>query len=158
METFEISNITVKPPRLDPKTGKDLRKAIERVGHGVSYREGDPPNDRVILLMPGRPRLLHNVPASLLTLREQGYVSIKRINSVVEKFEGHTYKAPPRIQQMPKPKSEERYPAKVAEAGAPSRYEGAVNPDGDPNFVVVAPSSTPKETPVAAQEQTPPAK
>jgi hypothetical protein len=139
---FKVTNTTVKKPKIDPETNKDLRSAIERVGHSVSFRDE---NDKLIVLAPGRVRIVSHIDGGLLGFRRAGMVSIEEIKDVTTALKEHTLQETP-IQKKEKPKVRSAHAVemgkddhgegkKVFDEG----YEGAVNPDGASNHRVVAP-------------------
>jgi len=148
---YKITNTTIKLPRLNPRTGKDMRTAVERVGHGVSIRAGA--NEQIII-QPHRARLFDNVSEGMLRLRDGKFISIEEIGDVSDVLKSHVAGtkadifAPDKAAQATilddVHKSVGRQ-AKVAPIGEDTHSqdsgketEGAVNPDGEPNFFVKA--------------------
>lgn len=155
-EKFVITNTTVKPPRINPKTKQDARSLSEKNGYSVSYRDK---NDQVVLIRANEFKVVTEVPDSVWGLEGEGLVSIKKLKDVSDALKEHTFR---RERRGAKPASEERSDetqpeveaesnrkrlAKAVEMGQDAHRganfpeDGAVNPDGPPNFVAIAPSS-----------------
>lgn len=161
-QKYKITNITVKEPRLHPRTKRDLRSALEKVGHPVSIRDdsGNP-----YPLFQNRSKIVSDLSEGTLSLARGGFITISPLDDVVVALKDHTLQTKERTSPGVRPasgagrhSSEEvsdhgvnRRKAKAAEMGqTPTQEEihsqpeiGVVNPDGRPNFEVTAPS---KET------------
>lgn len=145
---YLIKNTTVKPVRLDPVTKKDTRSVVEKFGHAVQWRDS---HDKVVTLGVSHPgEITTDIGPGLLGLMRDGYVSITQINDIGEVLALHA-KSGKRTQRRgvkkDAPVESLDRSAKAVEMGTddykqPSgnEYEGAVNPSGDPNFLVRAPS------------------
>lgn len=148
---YLIYNTTRKPPRI--VNGKDQRSMSEKVGHGVTFRDkrGAP----CIIVAGGQPRMVDELTPGLIALATgpDSCIKIKKIDDVMEALQDH---ALPQPVATAKPKAfAEGVPpvgptssaGKAVEMGADthaqrggSEHEGAVNPSGDPNFLVRAPA------------------
>ena len=145
-DKFELKNITQKPK---PVNGRDTRKAIEKVGHPVQFRIGrDFDRAPIIILMPGRAKIVDEVNSGIIGLREGGFITIRKITNIMDELEQHKY-TPKTARQEGAAARDDLRKANAVEMGldphqgkSGSEYEGAVNPDGDPNFVVKAPRNT----------------
>ena len=166
---YLIENTTVKPPRVDPKTGRDARSQTEVNGHVVSFRDN---NDKPHLLHPSRPpAIVSELNEGIISLARGGFVRIKEIDDVVQALKAHTlHNEPVAARPVTAKKAQSELPAQTEapqsdEDAAPQEGEeessrrvravemgqddyaqrngaemdGAVNPDGDPNFLVRAP-------------------
>lgn len=153
MKRFKLVNTTVKPPRLHPKTGADLRPAVERVGHDVEVilDNGSP-----LRVEKHRPRIVDHLNEGMYRMQRGGFIRIEEIEDVTAILKKHTMD---HKDSMLKPDENVKYEelahqtvenktAKAVLMGATSsedakkldsKSEGAVNPDGEPNFVVTAP-------------------
>jgi hypothetical protein len=146
-----------------PKSGRDTRTTAQKVGHSLSFVDHTGVNR--ILVAGGRPVMVDKVPPGLFALAmpdENGdvHVRIREVDNIVEALKEHAApvrQVPVRQKAFPEgvppvgvnPRSQpvgERQ-AKAVEMGQDthqqrggSEHEGAVNPDGDPNFLVRAPS------------------
>jgi len=152
MQRFKLVNTTVKKPRLHPKTAADLRTAIERVGHDVEVilNSGTP-----LRIEKHRPRIVDHVNEGMHRMEHYGYIRIEPIEDVTAVLKHHTMVTKDTILKPDEnvkyeelqSKPFEKREAKVVMMGessvedvkkAESKYEGAVNPDGEPNFSVTA--------------------
>ena len=86
---YRITNATVKPKRIDKKSGKDLRSTIERRGHPVQWRDA---KGNVYSVNPGgNSRFVSEVPEGLLRLARGGLVAIEEFTGgVTEQMKQHT--------------------------------------------------------------------
>lgn len=130
---YKITNTTVKQPRLN-KLGIDTRKAVEKVGHMVKFTEGD--NERI--LPPGRTVIVTRLDAGLISLEHGGFVKIEKIANSVNALRNNVYD-----ENVARKSRTKLSKANIVEMGkdghkgnSGSEYEDAVNPDGDPNFLV----------------------
>lgn len=149
---YRIINTTVKKPRLD-KQGKDVRTAVERVGHAVSFK-GDRGQD--IILSATRSVILKDLDEGLLGLQRGNYVRIEQIKDVAEALKQHAEEGTEARSERTKAAAAKRADgrrAKAVEMGetpdlpdADDEYEGAINPDGKPNFVATAKKKTKKKS------------
>jgi hypothetical protein len=150
---YLVYNVTRKPPRLCEKTGRDLRTLSEKVGHGVSFR--DSKGTSYIIVAGGQPRMIDELTPGIIALATGTAPSIrvKKIDDVMEALQDHTLAS----QAAPKPRA---FPSGAPELGVAalskglatemgkdtheqrggSEHEGAINPSGDPNFLVRAPA------------------
>lgn len=158
-EKFVITNTTVKQPRIDPKTKQDGRSLSEKNGYSVSFRDK---KDQVVLIRATEHKIVTEVPDSVYALENEGLVSVRRMSDVADALKDHTFsgkrerrgvKAPEPEAPAPAFKEEGERPAggkRLARAvqmgedghrGAESPEDGAIHPDGKPNFVATAPSA-----------------
>ena len=84
---YEIRNITVKPVKKD-STRKDLRTAIERVGHPVQFRDE---KDRTTVLPAGAHVIVNELDGGLMGLQRAGFISIVPIEGIATALKAHTY-------------------------------------------------------------------
>jgi hypothetical protein len=159
---YKLTNTTVKPPKRDPKTGVDLRTMLEKVGHVVSFRGR---NNESVMVGQNKSHILYELTEGIIGLQRGGHVSVERIDDVMTLLAQHTNKPAARatapqaaVADNPMAKepdsseasdyaeipSSERM-ASAIEMGLDdhkqkggSEYEGATNPDGEPNFLVTA--------------------
>ena len=141
-EKYKVTNITVKPVRKDA-SGKDTRKAIERIGHPIQTRDE---RDRLVLIMPGRFKIVNELTQGLITLESWGDAKIEPISDITQALKDHRFQKEQINEERARVaaaslKTESQ--AKAIEMGkdsheqrSGSEVEGAVNPDGDPNFLV----------------------
>lgn len=147
---YKVTNTTIKDPRINPRTGKDMRSAVERVGHGVSIRLGA---QEQVILQPHRARLFDNITEGMLRLRDGKLIAIEEIGDVSDVLKNHvagTKKdvfapdaAVTATLDNVHPSSDRKAKAvAMGEDGhvqaSGKEVDGAVNPDGDPNFLVRA--------------------
>ena len=158
-ETYQVVNTTVKPVRKDAK-GRDMRSTLEKVGHAVQFYDGIGPEAREIVLHASKQCFIHNLIMPLLKLQKAGLVKITKVEDMTEVLKAHTYQpdAPAAPVAPVPPKSETPAPTLMGAPIKPSKaggteYEGAVNPTGNPNFLVKAPTGQPAKK-AAAQKET----
>lgn len=165
---YKVTNTTVKPPRLDPKTKKDLRTMVEKVGHVVTFADS---TGRKHTLYQHKPAIVSEVNQGILNLQQGGFVKIERVDDISEILKSHTAKthtAPVAPTGTPMPQLSFDSPlngadtvdetpnygepmsnhginrrAHAAEMGltghsSDTTETGSVNPDGAPNFAVTA--------------------
>jgi hypothetical protein len=152
-EKFVITNTTVKAPRVDPRTKQDTRSLSERNGYSVSYRNA---KDSVVVLRASEHRIVTEVPDSVYGLENEGLVSVRKLKDVADELQAHAFSTrrtakKPEVpafqdQEPPRPEGGKRLARTVemgqdGHRGAESPEDGAVYPDGKPNFVVTAPSA-----------------
>lgn len=165
---YLIYNVTRQEPRYDNKSGKDMRTTRQRVGHAVAFR--DRYDHAHLVVAGGRPVLVDEVTPGMMALATpdpvtgEVHLRIREIDDVMEALKEHTLPA-----RAARPKAEASalgtaQGSVVQEATPPSRrpslegntavemgkdqhaqrggteHEGAVNPSGDPNFLVRAPA------------------
>lgn len=157
---FKVINTTIKKPITHPKTGADLRSAVQRVGHNVSFRLDT--GERVEVER-HRPRIVSHINEGMLSLQRRGYLRIEAIDDVTDILQKHTFdskkpdlfkpddnvKSEGETEAVKAPAQEEAFKAKAVQMGeddykqrSGAEMEGAINPDGDPNFVVKADKNT----------------
>jgi len=148
---YKITNTTVKAPKLHPKTGADLRSAVERVGHGITIR---PNNNEHIIIQTNRSRIFDHVNEGMLRLQRGKFIRIEEIEDVSEVLKNHTLGNKDDARAAVRGSSEDVHAAvenriaRASEMGNDSHEqrggketEEAINPDGEPNFVVRADKS-----------------
>lgn len=143
---YRVTNTTVKPPRRD-KDGKDLRTTTEKVGHYVTFKKSDKEHTT---LPQGRSTLVSNIDEGLMNLARGQLVSIQKIDDISTALKEHTLDNQKQREASNQALREEHRPKRVAKSvqmgedkhgtdvKEDSEYKGAVNPDGNPNFVAVA--------------------
>lgn len=146
---FRITNTTVKAPRLD-QNGKDLRTAVEKVGHSVQFRTNlDTPTPRPQTLRQGQSTLVDNIDPGLLNLQRGGFVKIEKIKDISAALKEHSLqqktKKSEKVKAAGEARSSAEKKARAVEMGQDtheqrggSEKEDAVNPDGNPNFLAQA--------------------
>lgn len=149
MKKYKLINTTIKKAKIHPKTGKDLRTAVEKIGHPVKIRKE---NGQEIYVDRHRPRIVDEITEGMLSMHRGKYIRIEEIADEGDIWKKHVLGKNEDIfepdelaknapKEQPKPKTEKL--GKVAEMGTPTsphataESEG-VNPDGDPNFLVKA--------------------
>lgn len=138
MEKYKVTNTTIKPLVTDEK-GRDVRKPSERRGHSVSFSDKA---GKTILLQAGRFAVVEELDHALMKFEEDGLVKIepiKDMGSVLEAFRAQGKQtATIEKTEAPRVRMTEMGDAPIYAKGG-NEYEGAINPDGEPNFVVRAP-------------------
>lgn len=162
---YIIANATRKEATFCKKTGKDLRSIDQKKGFVVSFRDRE---DRQHLLHPDRqPVIIDEVTSGILQLKANGHITIKEVTDIMEALKEHA--APPKVRPTALVRDvanagatapqEERglFPEQDAAPGerqaravqmgedkhvqrGGNEHEGAINPSGNPNFVVKAPT------------------
>jgi len=147
---YLVYNITRKPPKMCPKTGRDLRTTREKVGYSVKIGHNQ------IIVAGGRPKLVDKITEGMLALADPMYgcIRIEQCDDVMNALKQHTWpqqaaskvRAPvvakegaPRPGMSAQPKIVEMGQDKHDQRGG-AEHEGAINPSGDPNFLVRAPA------------------
>lgn len=141
-EKFKITNSTIKPPRM--VGGKDVRSAVEKVGHPVQFRDAQ---DRIIMIMPNKFRIVSEVSEGMMGLQRGGFVQIEEVKDMATALKDYSYsQRQERMKAAAEAKESSAKAAHAVEMGkdshqskSGSEHDGAVNPDGDPNFLVKAP-------------------
>jgi len=153
-QRYMVFNTTRKPPKICPKTGVDLRSNEERVGFNISFRDE---MDTSQVVAPGQPaRFTSRIDQGLINLKKAGAIDIKKMNDITDAMDAHVA-APARA---PRPKATANpndapatgqtnlfdapdRSARTTETGKEDHtarggreHESAVNPDGEPNFLV----------------------
>jgi hypothetical protein len=162
---YKVINNTIKAPRRDPKSGKDLRPLIEKIGYNISIGPQG--------LTPKPPRnftILSDLDEGVLKLYNSGLVRIEEIEDFATLLKKHAaptsddvlHEEAPAAESMPEPeapapvevpkaepkrahavemgKDERENQEKHAHQEIGSENSDAVNPDGKPNFQVTAES------------------
>jgi hypothetical protein len=151
-----VFNTTRKAPKVCPKTGRDLRSNEERVGYNISFRDE---MDTSQVVAPGQPpRFTSRIDQGLVNLVKSGAIEIKKMNDITDAMDAHVA-APARAPRPKATASPNVAPAtstgqmnlfdapdrsaRVTETGKENHaarggreHESAVNPDGEPNFLV----------------------
>jgi hypothetical protein len=84
---YKLVNITVKPPKMDQRTGRDLRTAEERLGYQISCRNDD---NSSVIITPTQPRIVSSVNEGMLKLARGGLLRIEEIEDVVTVLKQHS--------------------------------------------------------------------
>jgi hypothetical protein len=146
---YRVINTTIKPPKYDTH-GNDVRKNLEKNGHPVKFKE----KDRDVVLHPGQVRLVSELNTGMLSLRNGKYINIEEITNMTSALKDHVFK-PEEVATQPAPtapvekkeevKADLPYKVRAVEMGKDNydqkggtEHEGAINPDGNPNFIVQA--------------------
>lgn len=98
---YKVTNTTVKPPQIDPKTKKDMRKMVEKVGHVVTFVDN---TGRKHTLYQHKPVIVSEVNQGILNLQAGGFVKIEKVDDITDVLKTHatkTHKAP----AAPKPEN-----------------------------------------------------
>lgn len=162
---YKLTNTTVKPPKRDPKTGVDLRTTLEKVGHVVSFRGR---NNESVMVGQNKSHILYELTEGIIGLQRGGHVSVERIDDVMTLLAQHTNKPAARatapqaavadnpmakLGESPQSEAPLGRMASAIEMGLDdhtqkggSEYEGATNPDGEPNFLVTASKKITRKT------------
>lgn len=86
---YQIRNSTVKPKKLDRRTGRDARSTVEKRGHPVQWR--DAKGNTLSVNPGGHARFVSEVPEGLLRLARGGLVDIREIKGgVTAQMREHT--------------------------------------------------------------------
>ena len=152
VKKYKIINTTVKPPKLNPRTGADMRTMTDKVGYTVSVRTD---KNEMIMVDKLRPKIVDHLNEGMLRLMRGGFIRIEQIDDVTSILKQHTLnKKDPDlftpdsavVAEMPTHPSvtnkKDKDAAKVSEMGYsdPAAEKVAaegdgINPDGEPNFV-----------------------
>lgn len=144
---YKITNTTVKEPKLHPRTNKDLRTATERVGHSVELRTD---SGEQIIVTTTRPKVIDKLNEGIMRLQRGRFIRIEEIGDITAELKKHTVKgdifAPDKnvtAREVQHPAADKNVTAsemgsEKQERKSGTEYEGAINPDGDPNFLVRA--------------------
>ena len=129
---WKVVNTTIKAITKDER-GNDTRKSMDKIGHPVMFKDGKNP----IVIHAGQMKLITEMNTGIMALQRGGYVRIEKIEDMADALKDHVYK--------PETKVVPQMVGKAVEMGhddynqkSGQEYEGAVNPDGDPNFIVKA--------------------
>lgn len=152
-ERYKVINTTVKKPRLDPVTKKDMRTAGERVGHSISIRLL---GGQSVMVTPQREGIVPYVDEGMLKLVREGKIVIQKFGDVTQVLADHALTSKAVAAAEPKNPArsadhgtgraqDQRNVAHAVEMGrddyregTSTEYAGATNPDGNPNFLVTA--------------------
>ncbi len=167
---YLVHNNTIKPSRVDPKTGKDVRSLLEANGHAVEFRTKS--RDQPYLLLPNQnPVILSELDEGIINLVRGGYLRLEEVDDIVSALKVHSIgnKSEPRsgatastptsvsaaagtgqpalfedttvgarkYDELDHTRAVEMGRDDYAQAGG-SEHESAINPDGNPNFLVRA--------------------
>lgn len=152
---YKVTNVTVRPQRINSVTKQDERTAIERVGYSVSWREDNSPHNTV--LGPNQLKIVSSLTDGMIGLSHDGLIKIEEFGDISEVLQAHAASGkrtqrrgakkeqPFELEQAPAPQS--RRQARAAEMGqdvmnkeSKAEHVDAINPTGTPNFLVNAPS------------------
>lgn len=151
---YKITNITIRPPRINPASKQDERTSIERVGYSVSWREDSSPHN--VVLGPNQLKIVTGITDGMISLSHDGLIKIEEFGDISEVLQAHAASGrrtqrrgakkdpvPETVHAVP----QSRRQARVAEMGqdvtgkeAKAEHVDAINPTGTPNFLVSAPS------------------
>lgn len=149
---YQIQNTTKKPK---PPTGPDTRSLIERNGCFVQYRDTRGNN---VMLGVGGVKIVNDLTEDHIALIDQGHMSAVEIKDIAQALKKHAGPAPKRgvdaklgtdIEDQRSGKKHARVgkaalmgetqnATGISELEQVPEYEGAVNPDGTPNFTFTA--------------------
>lgn len=148
MKSYKVINTTVKPPKLNPRTGQDLRPMTDKVGHNVKFITND---GKEVIVERHRPRIVDHINEGMLRLQRGKFIRIEEIDDVTSVLKKHSFQSNDKLLEpdevvkeeiIAHPASEKRQ-AKAVAMGEDSyaqkggkETEGAINPDGEPNFLV----------------------
>jgi len=154
---YKITNTTIKAPRINPRTGLDMRSAGERIGHGVSYITDD---GKKVIVQVNRPSIVDHLNEGMIRLKRGKFVEIEEIDDVSSVLKKHTLNAQRdiltpsehvKVEDVSHPAADRA--ARVVEMGlddhsqkSGKEIEGAINPDGEPNFFVKADKNMKRKT------------
>lgn len=149
-EQYIVRNTTIKQPKIDPVTKADVRTMVEKVGHTISFKDVD---GKVIMVPAGRERFVDVITGGMRTMERGGMIAIsKPTDGVTTALKAHT--APIVVEEAPIEVASQKKRATAVEMGKDdhgaakraleSEYDGAKNPDGEPNFRVIAPKKARK--------------
>lgn len=158
---YMVTNNTIKPKRVDLENGRDMRTTEEKVGCFVSFT-GDSNRSVMLAAHPDHPShfaIVSDVNDGMLRLERMGHVKIEEIDDITQVFKKHTVIDPlPPVTEEPRLKRDENR-VRATEMGQDTyqqkggvEHEAAVNPDGDPNFVVRASRGRKRKERYAANE------
>ena len=133
---FKITNTTIKPPRI--VKGVDQRSIRERRGHFLEIPESPGKDAPRKLLHPGHFMTTTYIDNWLAQQEAAGECKIEPVQDMGALLDQFRNQAQPKtldkaISEPVKPQG-----ARAVESGSPGQDEGAINPDGKPNFVVTA--------------------
>lgn len=156
-QKYRIQNITRKPK---PAQGPDTRTMIQKKGHYVSYRNAQ---DKVIMLRPDEIKIINEPTDDIVSLVSQGYLACVPLKDITDALEEHKgggrrKKSTPEAEvaaelavataQGQRRQARASMMGEVQNVRGVTELEGAVNPDGNPNFSVTATrDSVPKRQP-----------
>lgn len=148
-QKYQVRNITKKPK---PAQGPDTRTVIEKRGHFVCYRNSAGNN---VMLRPDEVKIINEPNEDIISLVTTGYLSCEPLKDITDALKNHTGTSSRKKKADP----EAETAAELAQATAMGKrarqarasmmgetqntrgvteLEGAVNPDGNPNFTVTA--------------------
>lgn len=150
-QKYQIRNITRKPK---PAQGPDTRTTIEKRGHFVAYRNTAGNN---VMLRPDEVKIVNEPNEDIISLVSTGYLECVPLKDITDALESHTSKSGNSRRKKTDQEADTAAELNFATAqGQKSRQaratmmgetqntkgvtelEGAVNPDGTPNFTVTA--------------------
>ena len=161
-QKYQVRNITRKPK---PAQGPDTRTTIEKRGHFVAYRNAQGNN---VMLRPDEVKIINEPNEDIISLVTTGYLSCEPLKDITDALQNHTGSTSRKKKGNPEADTtaelaqataignrarqarasmmgETQNSKGVTELEHTSRprkpapeLEGAVNPDGTPNFTVTA--------------------
>jgi hypothetical protein len=136
---YKVTNATIKPVRLNSK-GQDIRSVRERVGYGIEFVVGEPPNDHRITIQPGQSKILDSLSEGVLKMFRKGEISIVDVKDIGEELKNFTVAKKEPVVEAPATEPLADLQVKASLSGEAGREEDGVNPDGEPNFLAKAPA------------------
>lgn len=159
-QKYQVQNITRKPK---PAQGPDTRTTIEKRGHFVVYRNATGNN---IMLRPDEVKIVNEPNEDIISLVTTGYLTCTPLKDIADALGNHTGKGASRrkkTDQEAETAADLNYATQQGRKARQARasmmgetqetkgvteLDGAVNPDGNPNFTVTANrNSIPKRQP-----------
>jgi hypothetical protein len=164
---YLIHNATIKTPRVDPKTGLDHRSLLEVNGHAVEFRTKDRDQPH-LLMPNQNPVILSELNEGIINLVRGGYLRLEEVDDIVSALKVHslgnnqTSKGAAAAAAAAQTGGQSALFNEATAAAGASKYEtpkytravemgrddygqksgseleGAINPDGNPNFLVRA--------------------
>jgi hypothetical protein len=149
-QKYQVCNITRKPK---PTNGPDTRTLIEKRGHYVAYRNAAGNN---VMLRPGEVKIINEPNEDVISLVTDGYLSCEPLKDIADALQSHKgsgrgkKKADDHEAEVAAELADASVRGKRAREARASmmgetqntrgvtELEGAVNPDGNPNFTVTA--------------------
>ena len=130
---FKVTNITAKTAGVD--IGRYDRTATETVGHPVSFQDQD---GKPIMLQQGQVTIVSRLDSGLLNLRRGGFVRIEEVKDFADVLGEHAYKPSMQEQNAATRRAKAVPMGQNFSEDSIANDAGAVNPDGEPNFVAKA--------------------
>jgi hypothetical protein len=142
---YKITNSTVKPVRIG-SDGKDQRTLTDKVGHSVKIISER--TKRETVLYQGKSTILDELDPGIMNMQRGGFIKIEPIKDISAALQEYKYQNDDSRSMRKKAAATSRddnRKAKAVEMGQDvyaqkggAEHEGAINPDGDPNFLAKA--------------------